>query len=66
MVHEDGESYVESFFRARGFNLKDINDYLVPKKESLYNPLLLKNMDKGAGLLKKHLDLKSIIYLVVD
>ena len=32
MTHIDGESYIESFFRARGFNLENIDDYLVPKK----------------------------------
>ena len=66
MTHIDGESYIESFFRARGFNLENIDDYLVPKKESLYDPSLLGNIDAGAELLKKHLDLKSVIYLVVD
>lgn len=66
MTHSDEESYIKSFFRARGFNLEDIDDYLIPKKESLYDPFLLGNIDAGAELLKKHLDLKSVIYLVVD
>lgn len=64
--HLPDESYVETLLRARGLNHDEMIQYLKPSKEVLYSPLLLKNMDAGAELLKKHLDANSIIYDVVD
>lgn len=64
--HLPGESYVETLLRARGLNHEEMVQYLKPSKDVLYSPLLLKNIDVGAELLKKHLDANSIIYNVVD
>lgn len=64
--HLPNESYVETLLRARGLNHDEMIQYLKPSKEVLYSPLLLKNMDAGVELLKKHLDANSIIYDVVD
>ena len=64
--HLPNESYVETLLRARGLNHDEMIQYLKPSKEVLYSPLLLKNIDAGAELLKKHLDGNSIIYDVVD
>ena len=64
--HLPNESYVETLLRARGLNHDEMIQYLKPSKEVLYSPLLLKNIDAGAELLKKHLDANSIIYDVVD
>ena len=66
MYHLPGESYVRSFFRARGFTEEQEEKYLNPTETDLYDPLLLVNMDEGVTMLKKHLDNDSIIYLVVD
>ena len=66
MCHLPGESYVRSFFRARGFTEEQEERYLNPTEADLYDPLLLINMDEGVTMLKKHLDNDSIIYLVVD
>ena len=64
--HLPGESWAETLLRARGLSHDEIIQYLKPSKNALYDPSLLINIDKGAELLKKHLDAGSIIYDVVD
>ena len=49
---------------ARG--VEDIEGYVYPSKDYELNPRLLDNIDRGANLLKKHLDNDSNILLVQD
>ena len=49
---------------ARG--VEDIEGYVYPSKDYELNPRLLDNIDRGAALLKKHLDNDSNILLVQD
>ena len=49
---------------ARG--VEDIEGYVYPSKDYELNPHLLDNIDRGANLLKKHLDNDSNILLVQD
>ena len=61
------ESYVFTFLRGRGLNsIEEMRNYINPPKSSLYSPSLLMNVDRGATLLKHHLDCGSIIYDVID
>lgn len=67
MIHIDDENYIETFMRGRGFNSKEeINKYLYPNENCLYDPSLLKNIEQGVALLKFHLDNHSKISLTVD
>lgn len=61
------ESYVFTFLRGRGLNsIEEMRNYINPPESSLYSPSLLMNVDRGATLLKHHLDCGSIIYDVID
>lgn len=67
MNHLSDENYITTFMRGKGFVTKEeINKYIYPDEHCLYDPILLKNIDKGVTLLKKHLDNKSKISLTID
>jgi len=45
----------ERIVTARGIDLKDIDDFLNPRYESLHNPFLMPDMQKAVNRLKKAL-----------
>ncbi|MHB9909554.1 single-stranded-DNA-specific exonuclease RecJ [Clostridium botulinum] len=48
------------------YNLEDIKDFLEPSLEKLYNPLLMKDMDKGTEIIKRSIIDKKKIAIYGD
>ncbi|KEI96063.1 single-stranded-DNA-specific exonuclease RecJ [Clostridium botulinum] len=48
------------------YNLEDIKDFLEPSLEKLYNPLLMKDMDKGTEIIKRSIIDKNKIAIYGD
>lgn len=56
----------ERIVTARGIDLKDIDDFLNPRYESLHNPFLMPDMQKAVSRLKKALSKQEKITIYGD
>ena len=57
---------LDTIFINRGFKQEDIYHYLNTTDEDLLDPKLLKNIDKGAEMLIKHIGHNDKIFVQVD
>ena len=60
-------NFLRELLSDRGFPIYDQpKEILDPDRDNEYDPLLLDNMEKGAELLKHHIENSSKIYICVD
>lgn len=57
---------VEQVLTNRGIQYQDIQHYINTSRTDIYDPLLLKNMQRGAQMLIHHIAEEHGIYLTVD
>lgn len=57
---------VEQVLTNRGIQYQDIQHYINTSRADIYDPLLLKNMQRGAQMLIHHIAEGHDIYLTVD
>lgn len=64
---QDGTSLLEQILLNRGFkDREEINHYLTVDEYDLNNPLLLDNIEEGAKVLAKHINLNSRALIIID